>query len=69
MTAVTISPKYQVVIPAEIRKSMNLKPGMKLQVVAYGQTIHLVPVVDIKSLRGSLPGIDTTIIREPDREL
>ena len=48
---------------------MNIKSGMKFEVLAYSKTITLVPVVALKRLRGSLKGIDTTITREPDREL
>lgn len=67
MTTVTISPKFQVVIPKDVRESMKLKKGMKLSVIAYDNQIHLIPVPSIQDLRGMLKGIDSTIIREPDR--
>ena len=67
MEAVTISPKFQVVIPRKIRDSLNLKPGLKVQVLAYGNRIELIPLKDISSMRGFLKGIDTDIEREPDR--
>lgn len=69
MTAVLVSPKFQVVIPREIREQMKLKPGMKLEVISYGDTIELVPIKPMKEMRGFLKGIDTTIMREKDRKL
>ena len=67
MDAVTISPKYQVVIPRKIRESLNLKPGLKVQVLAYGNRIELIPLKNISDMRGFLNGIDTEVDREPDR--
>lgn len=67
MTSVTLSSKYRIVIPKEARKQMQLKSGMKLDMVVYCGQIALIPVHSIKKLRGSLRGIDTTIIRDPDR--
>ena len=67
MEAVTISPKYQVVIPRRIRESLKLKPGLKVQVLAYGNRIELIPLKNISDMRGFLKGIDTAIEREPDR--
>lgn len=67
MQAVTVSPKYQVVIPQAVREAMGLKPGAKLQVIQFGDRIEMIPVRPIKSLRGSLRGIDTSVPRESDR--
>ncbi|MBI4235173.1 AbrB/MazE/SpoVT family DNA-binding domain-containing protein [Candidatus Peregrinibacteria bacterium] len=67
MTQVTLSPKFQVVIPKAVRENLNLDIGTKLEVLAYNQRIELIPVKSIKSLKGSLPGIDTNINREKDR--
>jgi len=67
MEAVTISPKYQVVIPRRIRESLNLKPGLKVQVLAYGDRIELIPLRKISEMRGFLKGITTDVDREPDR--
>ena len=67
MTTVTISPKFQVVIPREIRDSMHLRPGRKVQMLQYGDHIELIPLQPIKELRGSLRGIDTTVKRDKDR--
>lgn len=67
MSAVTVSPKFQVVIPLAVRKAMRLAPGTKLQVMHYEDRIEMIPVRSSKSLRGSLRGIDTTVPRERDR--
>ncbi|MBI5024898.1 MAG: AbrB/MazE/SpoVT family DNA-binding domain-containing protein [Candidatus Omnitrophica bacterium] len=64
MTAVTISPKFQVVIPLEVRKALRLTPGEKLQVFSFENRIELIPMTPIKKMRGFLKGIDTTIGRE-----
>lgn len=67
MNSVTISPKYQVVIPKAIREQLGLLPGQKVQAIAYAGRIELVPVRSMKELRGFLKGIDTRIDREEDR--
>ena len=60
MSTVTISPKFQVVIPKAIRESLKLKPGQKVQAVEYENRIELVPGRPIKEMRGFLRRIDTT---------
>ena len=67
MAAVIVSPKFQVVIPKEIRKRLGLVPGQKIQLVVYGNRIELIPVMPIKRMRGFLKGIDTSVPREGDR--
>lgn len=67
MDPVTVSPKYQVVIPKAIRERLKLKPGQKFQVILYDDRIELVPVRSAKDLRGFLRGIETEVPREPDR--
>jgi AbrB family looped-hinge helix DNA binding protein len=67
MNTVTVSPKFQVVIPKEIRERLQIKPGQKIQVFNLDDQIILVPVMSIKEARGFLKGIDTTIEREEDR--
>jgi AbrB family looped-hinge helix DNA binding protein len=67
MKSVTISPKYQVVIPREVRQSMEIKPGTKVQVLLYENRIELIPMKNLKRMRGFLKGIDTTVERERDR--
>lgn len=67
MTILTISPKFQVVIPKAIREALQLRPGQKVQAIAYEGRIELIPVRRAKELRGFLRGIDTTVDREGDR--
>ncbi|MBF0501137.1 MAG: AbrB/MazE/SpoVT family DNA-binding domain-containing protein [Candidatus Riflebacteria bacterium] len=68
MNTVTVSPKFQIVIPAQIRESMGIKVGTKVQVIPYKGRIELVPVRPMKELFGSLPLIDPAVKRdEPDR--
>ena len=67
MTAVTVSPKYQVVIPKEIRESMGIVSGQKIQILTYQNRIELIPIRPMKKMRGFLKGINTDVIREKDR--
>ena len=67
MKSVTVSPKYQVVIPREVRQSMEIKPGSKVQVVLYENRIELIPMKNLRRMRGFLKGIDTTVERESNR--
>jgi AbrB family looped-hinge helix DNA binding protein len=67
MQTVTVSPKFQVVIPKEIRKAMRLRPGQKLKVIEYEGRIELIPDRDISELKGFLKGIDTDFEQESDR--
>lgn len=69
MDSVTVSPKYQVVIPQKARQLLNIKKGQKMQVIAYDNRVVLIPVRPIQEARGSLKGLDTSIEREEDREL
>ena len=67
METVTVSPKYQVVIPSRIRKHLGVEPGQKVKVIMYDNRIEMIPVKPVRELRGFLKGIDTTVEREPDR--
>ena len=67
METVTVSPKFQVVIPRAVRESLNLRPGQKVQIIRYGDRIELIPLRPAKKLRGFLKGIDTGVERESDR--
>lgn len=67
METVTISPKFQVVIPLAIRKELDLRPGMKLHVFRREDRVEFMPLKSIKAMRGFLKGIDTSIEREEDR--
>lgn len=67
METLTISPKFQVVIPKAIRERLGLSPGQKVQAILYGDRIELIPLQPAKQLRGFLKGIDTKVPREADR--
>ena len=67
MTSVTVSPKYQVVIPKEIRESMGIKSGEKIQMISFQNRIELIPIRPMKEMKGFLKGIDTEVKRDKDR--
>jgi len=67
METVTISPKFQVVIPRRIRDAMGLRAGEKAHVIPYRDRIEVIPVRRVHKLRGFLKGIDTSFAREGDR--
>jgi len=67
MVTVTVSSKYQVVIPAAIRDKLNIRVGQKIQLIPYQDRIEFVPIQNIRKMRGFLKGIDTEVPREEDR--
>ena len=67
METVTISPKFQVVIPKSIRERLRLVPGQKVQAVVYEGRIELIPLRPIREMRGFLVGMNTDVKREADR--
>jgi AbrB family looped-hinge helix DNA binding protein len=67
MLCVTVSPKFQVVIPRAVRESLHLRPGQKLQVVEYAGRVELIPEREIGELMGFAKGISTEFERERDR--
>jgi len=67
VTTVTISPKFQVVIPKEVREKLGLTPGQKVQTIVFEDRIELIPVKPIRKMRGFLKGMDTRVPREADR--
>lgn len=67
METVTISPKFQVVIPKRIREELGLHPGQKVQAIQYGDRVELVPVKPMRAMRGFLRGVSTDVPREADR--
>jgi AbrB family looped-hinge helix DNA binding protein len=68
MEPVTISSKYQVVIPREVRKQFNLKPGQKIMFIPYNNTLRVVIVQPMEKARGMLKGINAEGIREETDE-
>jgi len=67
MTVVTISSRFQVVIPKDVRERLGLKPGQKVEAIPFKGRVELIPLPPIESMRGFLKGIDTTVPREDDR--
>lgn len=67
MLSVKVSPKFQVVIPKQVRESMHLVPGQQMQIIQYENRIELIPERDVKELEGFLSGIDISFAREKDR--
>jgi AbrB family looped-hinge helix DNA binding protein len=67
MDTVTVSPKYQVVIPRSVRESLDIKPGQKMDVFEYDGRIEFIPVRHPHELLGFVEGIDTTVERDLDR--
>jgi AbrB family looped-hinge helix DNA binding protein len=67
MSIVTVSPKFQVVIPQRIRETLCLKPGQKVEALQYLDRIEFILVKPPRAMRGFLRGIDTTVRREKDR--
>jgi AbrB family looped-hinge helix DNA binding protein len=67
MNTVTISPKFQVVIPQAVREAMGLRTGERAHIISFRNRIEIIPLRDIRKLRGYLKGIDTSFARENDR--
>lgn len=66
MDTVTISSKYQMIIPRAIREKWNIKPGQKVRLIVYGNRLEVVPVRNIKEARGFLKGMSSDIEREEE---
>ncbi len=66
---VTVSPKFQVVIPLEVRRRMKLEPGAKLMVLEFNGGLRLMPLRPAAALRGIARGVKAVVEREPDRAL
>lgn len=64
MEIITVSPKYQVVIPKKIRERLGLKQGQKMHVITYNNQVVLIPIRPIQEARGSLPGLETNVERD-----
>jgi AbrB family looped-hinge helix DNA binding protein len=67
MPPITISSGFRIVIPRQIRESLKLKPGQKLQAIQYENRIEFVPLRSAKSMRGFVRGIDTGVARDRNR--
>jgi AbrB family looped-hinge helix DNA binding protein len=69
MHEVTVSTKFQVVIPKTIRKYLNIQPGQKMQVITYNDRVVFIPVRPIQEARGSLKGIRTDVPRDEEERV
>lgn len=67
MSTVTISPKFQVVIPKAVREELGLRPGQRVRALVVGQRIELVPVKPMREMRGFVRGVDSRVERDEDR--
>ena len=67
MTAVTVSPKYQIVIPKDVREQMGIEPGQKMAVMVFQGRIQVIPLVPMEELKGFAKGIEVEFEREEDR--
>ncbi len=67
MTAVTVSPKFQVVIQKRIRESLGIVAGQKVQMLTYQNRIELIPLKTMREMKGFLKGIATNVPRDQDR--
>jgi AbrB family looped-hinge helix DNA binding protein len=66
MTSVALSPKYQIVIPKDVRKLFNLQPGQQMEVRAVGTKIEITPELPMSAARGMFPGIDADVPNDPE---
>ena len=66
MDAVTVSPKYQVVIPRAVRERMGIRPGERLEVISFDDRIELVPIRPMREMKGFLKGLDRSFRRDED---
>jgi AbrB family looped-hinge helix DNA binding protein len=67
MGTVSVSPKFQIVVPRRIREAQGLRPGQKMRALLHGDRVELIPLVPLTAARGFLAGIDTGVEREADR--
>jgi AbrB family looped-hinge helix DNA binding protein len=64
MDSVTVSPKFQVVIPQRVRERLGIRSGEKIHVMTFGNRIELIPMREMRSMRGFLKGMSTDFQRE-----
>lgn len=68
MSIVTVSSKYQVVIPKDVREALGVKPGARFEMIGLQDRIELIPIGSVKKLKGFLKGMDTTLERDDDQQ-
>lgn len=67
MPTVRLSSKFHLALPKSVREAMKLEPGQEMRVFTSGDRLEMVPVRDLKSMRGFLKGIDTSVPRDGNR--
>jgi len=67
MKTVSVSPKFQVVIPRRIREALSLRPGQKMQALQYADRVEFIPLVPLAMARGIFKGLATDVVRDGDR--
>jgi AbrB family looped-hinge helix DNA binding protein len=67
MHTVSLSPKFQIVIPKSVRQALGLQQGQRLQVRVQGDKVELEPEKSVATLKGRWPGLETKVVREADR--
>lgn len=67
MHTVSLSPKFQIVIPKSVRLALGLQQGQRLQVRVHGDKVELEPEKSVATLKGRWPGLDTKVVRDADR--
>lgn len=67
MATVTVSPKFQIVIPREIREKLAITPGQKIHAIGFDDRVELIPVQTARSMRGFVAGLDTRLERDDHR--
>jgi len=64
METVTISQKFQIVIPLQLRRELRLRPGGKMVMVKKNGVIHMIPIEELKKARGIAKGVTLKDIRD-----
>ncbi len=66
MSIVTVSSKFQITIPKEVRVKLHIRSGQKLSMIVKGGILYLLPQASLKELEGFVKGIDTSNIRDEE---
>lgn len=66
MTSVALSPKFQIVIPKDVRKTLKLFAGQRLEARVVGDKVELLPEIPVTALRGMCLGMDTDVPNDPE---